>query len=79
MKKIYCSLKIKPVLTMQSSDKIMCTAQLLTDSIFSVLQTLHVQQRKDKAETLYPVVLMYTDGKLMLGTEQLCYNHTALS
>lgn len=37
MNKIYCSLKIKLVLTMQCSDKIMRTAQLLGDSIFSML------------------------------------------
>lgn len=28
---------------------------------------------------LYPVVLMYTDGKLMPGTEQICCNDVALS
>ena len=37
MNKICCSLKIKPILTMQCSDKIMCIAQLLWGSIFSML------------------------------------------
>lgn len=37
MNKIYCSLKIKAVLTVQCSDKIMRIAQLLRDGMVSML------------------------------------------